>query len=303
MLVKENILKSSKNTGRWSSFNGSVIAESNRVLDIKGGTGVLKAFYSSHKYLTRATIPGYKYSVSFYAEILGKKDAAFYILGLDANRQVYNVGFKGQVVLSGYKTSDDNLLQIQILTLDSNDSVTVKIDDIVIFEYSNILKSPSPAGNWSSFNGTRIYELSDGEVQALDGDKVSILKTYYSMRNALSDSLIVGEEYSISFEFENLREYPVYVYINGLDKDRQELAPNSKNSINITGKYVGGPIQLQVLTHNAEYYAKFRCSDIYVIKPYDDKLSRVWIPAKSDLPTNQQGYYPPDGDYNEIKAI
>ena len=46
--------------------------------------------------------------------------------------------------------------------------------------------------------------------------------------------------------------------------------------------------------------------DVEYSSPYlciGKTLPDIYIPAKTDLPSNQQAYYPTDGNYNEIKAI
>ena len=156
---------------------------------------------------------------------------------------------------------------------------------------------------WKGFGDVGV-QINDGVVLANSGiqDRVQ-LKTYLSITDNLSKPLEVGKDYSYSFYFENMREHPVSLRFNGLTISAYDIDGNFKGVITVSGKRISDTYnpQIQVLAHNPEYYVKFKCDNLMLVE--NEKPSELWIPAKADLPTNQQGYYPPDGDYNEIKAI
>lgn len=156
---------------------------------------------------------------------------------------------------------------------------------------------------WAGYRDSSVKIEGDRVFGGAGKENGTILKTYLSLSRGLSKSLDVGKDYSLYFYFENLREYPISLRFNGLDISTYAIEGNFKGIVAVSGKRISDTYvpQLQVRSHNPAYYIQFRCNTLMVTE--GDILSELWIPAKTDLPTNQQAYYLPDGDYNEIKAI
>lgn len=156
---------------------------------------------------------------------------------------------------------------------------------------------------WAGYRDSSVKIEGDRVFGGAGKENSTILKTYLSLSRGLSKSLDVGKDYSLYFYFENLREYPISLRFNGLDISTYAIEGNFKGIVAVSGKRISDTYnpQIQVLAHNPAYYVQFKCDNLMLVE--NEKPSDLYIPAKADLPTNQQGYYPQDGDYNEIKAI
>lgn len=160
-----------------------------------------------------------------------------------------------------------------------------------------------PGGNKeryiNSFNGS-IVSANGKLVEATAGS--SYLKAYISLMYKSDQWLTDGEVYSIGVDFENLSDNYTTVYFKGMSEDsKYTKEPGFKGRIVDTSKKRDlDHVQIQFSSAKIENDIKFRYDNISINK---GEHSELWISAKADLPTNQQVYYPPDGDYNEIKAI
>lgn len=156
---------------------------------------------------------------------------------------------------------------------------------------------------WAGFGDVGV-QINNGVVFANAGSQDRVqLKTYLSISNDLSKPLEVGKDYSYSFYFENLREHSISLRFNGLTIPGYDIEGNFKGVVTVSGKRISDTYipQIQVLAHDPAYYVNFKLDNLMLVE--NEKPSDLYIVAKVDLPTNQQGYYPQDGDYNEIKAI
>ncbi|MDU7925321.1 MAG: hypothetical protein E7J43_00265 [Finegoldia magna] len=298
MIVRENILKDSKINTHWAAWSESNLTVEDNIITIQGGTSILKAFYSCHYYLSNPIQSNLRYEVSLYIENLGSTDMNVYINGLDASSVQISSGFKGNICISGNKVPENGLLQIQLLTNVVEDDIKAYIDDILVSEYKNLVSIDEMV--WNGFRQTVITQ--DGEItSATAGDKTSNLKSYNSLNSKLIDSLIIDDEYTISFYFENLTGAELWINILGLDNNTNAVNADFKGILTYTGKRVDKPLQIQVSNPNKSESVKFIVKDVYFYKNSDDKKERIWIPAKSDL--NKINLYPNNGEYTEIKAV
>ena len=160
-----------------------------------------------------------------------------------------------------------------------------------------------PGGNKelyiNSFSGS-IVSTNGKLVEATAGN--SWLKAYISLMSKSDQWLTDGEVYSIGVDFENLSDNYTTVYFKGMSVDsKYTKEPKFKGRIVDTSKKRDlDHVQIQISSTKIENDLAFRYDNISINK---GEPSELWIPAKADLPNSQQSYYPPDGDYNEIKAI
>ena len=302
MLVRENILKNSKLTTRWSKWSESDFTVEDNIMTTTGGTSTLKAYYSVRLYSSNPIIVGHMYEVSLYIENLGSSDLQLYINGLNADRVRISPGFKGTVSISGVKDDRENLLQIQLLTYKVEDDIKAYIDEILVSEYTNLVSISSI--DWYGFNQAVITQ--EGEVvSATAGDKTSNLKAYGPLNSKLSDTLMTDEEYTISFYFENLTSGKLWVKILGFNDSYKTIDADFKGILTYTDKRKivneGEPLQIQVSNLNKDEGVKFIVKDVYLYKNRDDKEERPWIPAKADL--KNSSLYPKERYYKEVICI
>lgn len=302
MLVRENILKNSKLTTRWSKWSESDFTVEDNIMTTTGGTSTLKAFYSTHAYFSNPLQDNIRYEVSLYIENLGPTDMRVYINGLDTSPVQIGPGFKGNISISGDRIPDKKFLQLQLLTTKVEDNLIAYIDEILVSEYTNLVSTDEIT--WGGFNGSVITQEGD-IVSATAGNKTDHLKAFYHMNTKLIDSLITDDEYTISFYFENLTGSRVWVKILGFKNTQKTIDANFKGILTYTDTRTivnaGEPLQIQVSNPNKDEGVKFIVKDVYLYKNRDDKEERPWIPAKADL--KNSSLYPKERYYKEVRCI
>lgn len=304
MLIRENIFKNGKVLKGWTRWAESKFNIEKSIIATLGGTSTLKAYCPTDWYLSNPLQNNIRYEVSLYIENLGHTDIRVYINGLDTSPIQISSGFSGNITISGNRIPNKKFLQLQLLTTKVDDDIKVYLDEILVSEYTNLISTDEIS--WNGFNGAVITKESE-IVNATAGDKTSALKAYYHMNGKLIDSLIIDDEYTISFYFENLTGSKVWVKILGFKDSYKAVDAGFKGILTYTDKRIiadsGEPLQIQVSNPNIDEGVKFIVKYVYLYKTRDEKEERIWIPAKSDLPTNQKAYYPPERNYNELKAI
>lgn len=307
MQVHENIAKNTHVLDNWTSYQEAEVKSEKGVVTTTGGTSVLKAYYSLASSMTKSPILGYKYTISFKLENLSPNPIRIRINGLDISTETYPSDFRGQVVLTGYRIDDKLTLQIQLRTQKVEDSIKAKITDICISEYKNLLKTQDLKGKWLGYAESTINERKDGSIHASAGNQTGVLKAYVNLIDILDTPLEVGKSYKLSFYFENLRENPVYIAINGLSIPKYEVEPNFKGTITLSGERVSNDdyLQLQVHSHAPEYYVVFVCNSPYIFEEFEESLDRLWIPSKAEL--KKPSLYPDKvgggTEFTEIKPL
>ena len=154
--------------------------------------------------------------------------------------------------------------------------------------------------NWLAYQDVGV-KVENGVVFANAGVENKVqLKTYLNLSGYLSKPLEIGNNYSLRFYFENLREHPITIRLKGINISPYEIESYFKGVVSISGKRVTDDryLQIQILAHNPAYYVKFKLDNLIVTD--GENSPKLWIPAKADL--KNPTLYPPDGNYEEIKA-
>lgn len=132
------------------------------------------------------------------------------------------------------------------------------------------------------------------EATQLDGNRIVCFLGYENLNH---ETLTEGEEYTLQFDFQKIMGQEIRLSPHILNGKTISIKDNNLNKMQFKGRYKQSTIDFST----DDTKTKFMIRNFIFSK--GEEFPDLWIPAKTDLPTNQQGYYPPDGDYNEIKAI
>lgn len=133
------------------------------------------------------------------------------------------------------------------------------------------------------------------EASKIDDNRII---AYIPYRNLREENLVIEETYNCQFDFQKMEGQQIYIQPLILGDKTAYIENNDLKKLQFKGKYQKRSIDISA---NNDTKIKFMIKNLIFSK--GEEFPDLWIPAKTDLPNDQQGYYPQDGDYNEIKAI